>query len=269
MARILVIERRENLRASVLFAAEGHVVVTAVEAVEAVEAIAGLRPELVLVETMVPDTKVVEICRLVRATTAAPIVVLSNPCSERESLAAFEHGADTVISEPVGPHELVARVRALLRRRPWEPELASDVVVVGPISLDRGRREIKVRGELLRVPRREFEIAEILLASAGRTVPRSMIVRELWGTMRDTKSLDVQVGRLRGRLAAAGVPNAIVTVRGVGFRVLAEEELEDLAAAAAASTIDLAEIDLAGAVEIDARDDAQTPSGRSPAGSPA
>jgi two-component system response regulator RegX3 len=154
---------------------------------------------------------------------------------------AFESGADTVLSEPVGPHELVARVRALLRRRPAEPENSSDVVVVGPIALDRGRREITVDGQLVRVPRREFEIAEILLASAGRTVSRSVIVRELWGTMRDTKSLDVQVGRLRSRLAAAGAPNAIVTIRGVGFRVLADEELER--AVHLRETIELDQID--------------------------
>ena len=227
MARILVVERREAPRASAVFTAEGHAVVTAIDPGEAADAISGIRPDAVVIETLVPDTHVFEICRLVRAATSAPIIVLSDPFSERESLAAFGFGADIVLPEPVGSHELVARVRALLRRRRSDPELTSDIVVVGPIALDRGRREITVDGQLVRVPRREFEIAEILLAAAGRTVPRSLIVRELWGTMRDTKSLDVQVGRLRGRLTAAGAPNAIVTIRGVGFRVLAEEELAD------------------------------------------
>jgi two-component system response regulator RegX3 len=184
-------------------------------------------PELVALEVRTPDARALHACRLIRAATTTPLLVLSDRCSERDSVAAFSAGADSVVTEPVGAHELVARARALMRRAPDLPEASDDLVVVGPIVLDRARREITVRDELVVVPRREFEIAELLMSEAGRVVTRARIVRDLWGAMRDTKSLDVQVGRLRARLSAASGRACIVTVRGVGFRFATADELEE------------------------------------------
>ena len=120
----------------------------------------------------------------------------------------------------------------VLRRAPTPDDDANpDKVVVGPILLDRARRELFVHGTQVAVPRREFDIAEVLMRKAGRVVARKEIIRELWGAARDTKSLDVQVGRLRTKLTAAEGRQRIVTVRGVGFRFLTDEVPHALGAA--------------------------------------
>jgi DNA-binding response OmpR family regulator len=226
MARVLVIEGGARQRASTLLTAEGFTVFTAVGTQEATEVVEGLRPDVVLVEVDSPTVRILEMCDALRAESATPIVVVSGQCPESAAVAAFAAGADSVVIEPVGPHELVARVRAVLRRAPRAPEVANDVIAIGPVRLDRARRELSVDGELIMVPRREFEIAEVLMREAGRVVTRDVLVRELWGTMRDTKSLDVQVGRLRTRLSRAGAGKCIVTVRGVGFRFATAEEMD-------------------------------------------
>jgi two-component system response regulator RegX3 len=178
----------------------------------------------VIFEVPVLGVSVVDACRIVRASSALPIVIVAGPHAEREAIAAFAAGVDTVITEPVGAHELIARVRALLRRRPAALPADDQRLRVGPILLDRAKRELTVRGIPVSLPRREFDIADVLMREAGRVVRRTVIVRELWGSMPDTKSLDVQVGRLRTRLAAAGAGSCILTVRGVGFRFAAAEE---------------------------------------------
>jgi two-component system, OmpR family, response regulator RegX3 len=226
MSRILVIEVGREPSASALLAAEGFTVLTARERSEAVECLASFRPELLLVEADVPRGRAIDTCKTLRAATAAPIVMVSGPCPEREAVAAFTVGVDSLVLGPVGPHELIARLRALLRRLPPAAEETGDVVAIGAVMLDRARRELRVHGELVAIPRREFDIAEILMRDAGRVVPRTVIVRELWGSMRDTKSLDVQVGRLRARLAAAEGIRRIVTVRGVGFRFVTDDVAE-------------------------------------------
>jgi DNA-binding response OmpR family regulator len=226
MARVLVIERREPPRAAALLEAEGFTVVTAVQRREAVTVIDTFRPDLVLVESVSPGGAVLDLCEGVRSAISVPLVLVSGPGPERDAVAAFGAGVDSVILEPVGRHELIARVRALLRRNPPTTDLGGDRIAVGPILLDRARRELLVHGELVRLPRREFDIAELLMREVGRVVARQKIVRELWGSVRDTKSLDVQVGRLRARLAAAEGRRRILTVRGVGFRFLADDDPE-------------------------------------------
>jgi two-component system response regulator RegX3 len=246
MARVLIVERRESARASALLEAEGFTVVVAVHPRETVSVLGTFRPDLVLVETVSPSTSVLELCARVRATAAIPLLLLSGPCSERDAVAAFASGVDHVVIEPVGRHELIARIRALLRRTPAE-DVPVDVITVGPVVLDCARRELFVRGEQVRIPRREFDIAELLMRDVGKVVSRRKIVRELWGTVRDTKSLDVQVGRLRARLSAAEGKRRIVTVRGVGFRFLDDDdpELEHATRTATATDLALLQIDLA------------------------
>jgi two-component system, OmpR family, response regulator RegX3 len=229
MTRILVVEECAQPRVSQLVAAEGFTVFTAVDRAEGLETLDTCQPELVLLEVSTPDARVLETASALRAATVSPIVMLSGPCSEREAVAAFAAGVDSLILGPTGPHELIARVRALLRRLPPQPEELPDTLVIGPVVLDRWRRELRVNGSLVPLPRREFDIAELLMREGGRVVPRAVIVRALWGSTRDTKSLDVQVGRLRARLAAIEGRRRIVTVRGVGFRFVPDAELEALA----------------------------------------
>jgi DNA-binding response OmpR family regulator len=226
MARVLIVEQHERPRAAAILEAEGFVVVTAVHFHETVSVIDTFRPDLVLVEAVSPGAAVLELCAGIRAAGPSPLVLLSGPCPERDAVEAFGSGVDSVVTEPVGPHELVARIRALLRRTPPDVDAVGDLITVGPVVLDCARRELFVHDEHIRIPRREFDIAELLMRDAGKVVSRQKIVRELWGTVRDTKSLDVQVGRLRARLTAAEGRRRIVTVRGVGFRFLADDDPE-------------------------------------------
>ena len=230
MSRVLVVEGGPGPGVSGRLAREGFTVLTARERSEALESVVSFRPQLVLIEAPVPRGRSLDTCRVLRSATTVPMVLLSGPCTERDALAAFGVGLDSLVVEPVGHHELVARLRALLRRVPLDSATTHDQLVVGPIVLDRARRELRITGVLVPMPRREFDIAEVLMREAGRVVPRSVLVRELWGSMRDTKSLDVQVGRLRARLAAIEGVRRIVTVRGVGFRLLADDIEIDLTA---------------------------------------
>jgi DNA-binding response OmpR family regulator len=224
MGQVLVVERRQPSRAAHELQSEGFAVVTAVHSREALTVCDTTRPDIVVVEGTASHADVRTLCASIRSASNAPLALLSPPCSEQDAVAALGAGVDTLILEPVGHHELVARIRAVLRRVPPVSATTLDLLVVGPVVLDVARRELFVRGEEVRTPRREFDIAILLMRDAGRVVSRQSILRELWGSVRDTKSLDVQVGRLRARLDAAEGRRRIVTVRGVGYRFLADDE---------------------------------------------
>jgi len=158
-----------------------------------------------------------------------PVMLIIDRLDEEVVLEAYAKGVAAVLGAQTGPREIVARVRALARRIEVLAALVGDVLTVGPVVLDRQCRRLTVAGHLVHVPRREFEIAEALMRRAGVVVPRQSLLRELWGEYRqDTKTLDVQVGRLRSRLAAAEGRIRIVTVRGVGYRFLTDDDLHRL-----------------------------------------
>jgi DNA-binding response OmpR family regulator len=198
------------------------------DAGEVVDAVRAVEPEMLLVEVVTPDAKVVRLCTRVRATHSLPILVSTGRCSETAIVNVYAAGVDAVLTRPIGDFEFVARVRALLRRIPTPAPRLVDTLVVGPVTLDRGSRELFVDGVLIPLPRREFDIAERLMRDAGRVVMRDTMIRDLWGGPRDSKTLDVQVGRLRTRLALVeGGRRRIVTVRGVGYRFLADDEVDE------------------------------------------
>jgi DNA-binding response OmpR family regulator len=229
MARVIVIEERERPRVAALLTAEGMIVEPASAAPDVlVKQIQLAEPDLVVVETDVLARGVVRECAAIRAVSSVPITVLFERGSEREVIDAYGAGADALVAEPVGPHELVARVRAALRRAPQRRVADDDVVTVGPIQLDRARRQLTVNGDLIPLPRKEFDIAEVLMCNAGAVVMRSQLIRDLWGAARDTKTLDVQVGRLRARLLAAEGRRRIITIRGLGYRFATDEDLDAL-----------------------------------------
>jgi two-component system response regulator RegX3 len=260
MARVLVVEERTEARVAALVRTEGFDVVTAPGGAETSQWVKRHQPDVVIIEVERANRPALQLCGAVRAVTTAPIMVFSAHDDEREAVSSYNAGADVHVSEPVGAHEIVARVRAMLRWIvPSTDPAPGDTIVVGPVVLDRASRQLRVYGELIAVPRRELDIAELLMRKAGRVVTRDELVRELWGTARDTKSLDVQVGRLRTKLAAAEGRRRIVTVRGVGFRFVADDEPDpdsgdvelphldvviDLPAAERAVTIELLDDDL-------------------------
>jgi two-component system response regulator RegX3 len=238
MAGVVVIEERDHARVATLLTAEGMTVEPTTAPVDVVlKQIHINAPDLVVFEVHSLTRAVVRACAFIRGISHVPITVLFERGGEREIVDAYGAGADAVIAEPIGPHELVARVRAALRRAPQPRPVNSDVLTVGPIELDRARRQITVRGELIPLPRKEFDIAEVLMLNAGAVVSRTLLIRDLWGSARDTKTLDVQVGRLRARLAAAEGRRRILTIRGLGYRFATDDDLDAIEPNGAASSV--------------------------------
>lgn len=226
ISRVMVVEGRQSSRAAALLGAEGLVVETTCENTGDVsDLVDTFKPHLLILEFMAVTGPVLLLCERLEAATTAPIVVLCESGEEADALAAFAAGARAVVSEPIGSHELVARIRALLRRVKSQDELPEEVIIVGPVVLDRASFRVTVAGQAVHMPPKEFDIAELLMRRAGAVVARDEILRELWGARRDSKSLAVQIGRLRARLAAIEGRERIITVRGVGYRFATDEQL--------------------------------------------
>jgi two-component system response regulator RegX3 len=196
---------------------EGWVVSTATSE-DAVTAVDTYRPDLVVLHVQRFGLGL-EVCSAVRTRSRVAVMIVSRSSAEEDIVAGLRRGADAIVVEGVGGREFVARARALLRRVP--PSRSADpvdVITVGPIVLNPGARQVAVNGELLALPRREFDILEVLMRDADRIVTREALRRRLWGTSRDSRTLDVQVRRLRTRLIDAEGSRRIITIRGVGYR---------------------------------------------------
>jgi len=234
VARILIVEVGGQSPALDILKSSGFGVEAVFFGDDAITEIDRVAPQLVLFDAHASNFAARELCRRLRSRSHRPIAVISAVSSEREVLAWFDAGADAFVAAPVGPHELVARVRALLRHQPRTVETQEpDSITIGRITLDREARQVFVDGRRISIPRREFDIAEILMSQAGRVVGRAELVRELWTLSPgakalnvNSKSLDVQVGRLRSRLRAVEGRPVIATVRGVGYKFLLAPDVE-------------------------------------------
>ena len=191
---------------------------------EALERFDAVQPALVLLDVMLPRVSGVDVCRQIRTHSRVPIIMVTARNAEIDAVVGLEVGADDYVTKPFRLRELIARVRAALRRVPvgTEPEGAQgDVIEIGDVRLDVGRHEVSVRGDLVALPLKEFELLELLLANAGRVLTRDVLIDRIWGPnyFGDTKTLDVHVKRLRTKVEEdPGSPTHIVTVRGVGYR---------------------------------------------------
>ena len=202
---------------------EGFLVETAADGVEALERFDAVRPALVLLDVMLPRVSGVDVCRQIRARSRVPIIMVTARNSEIDAVVGLEVGADDYVSKPFRLRELIARVRAALRRGPLEEdnEARADMLEIGDVRLDAARHEVAVRGELVALPLKEFELLELLLMNAGRVLTRDVLIDRVWGPnyYGDTKTLDVHVKRLRAKVEDdPSQPSRIVTVRGVGYR---------------------------------------------------
>jgi two-component system, OmpR family, response regulator RegX3 len=223
---VLVVDDEQSYRdaLSVALQREGFLVETAADGVEALERFDATKPALVLLDVMLPRVTGIDVCRQIRAKSRTPIIMVTARSSEIDAVVGLEVGADDYVSKPFRLRELIARVRAMLRRVPVgedEDAPSPELVEVGDVRLDSGRHEVSVRGELVALPLKEFELLELLLTNAGRVLTRDVLIDRIWGPnyFGDTKTLDVHVKRLRAKVEDdPSSPTRIVTVRGVGYR---------------------------------------------------
>jgi two-component system, OmpR family, response regulator RegX3 len=202
---------------------EGFRVQVARDGAEAIDLFESVRPDLVLLDVMLPKVSGIDVCRELRRRSQVPIIMVTAKGSEIDTVVGLEVGADDYVTKPYRLRELVARMRAVLRRRSSEATTTSsgEVLEVGDVRLDPERHEVEIRGDQVRLPLKEFELLEILLANAGRVLPRETLIDRVWGAdyVGDTKTLDVHVKRLRGKVEDdPSAPSRIVTIRGLGYK---------------------------------------------------
>jgi two-component system, OmpR family, response regulator RegX3 len=210
-------------------AREGWDSAVAATASDGLELAEQLHPELVLLDVGLPDGSGYDVCRELRRRSEVPIIMLSARGEETDRIVGLEVGADDYVVKPFSARELVARVRAVLRRVHREPGTGDEPLEVGGLCLDPGRHEATLDGDLLDLTRKEFEVLRLLMRNAGAVVSRDQLIEQVWDVnwFGPTKTLDVHVSGLRKKLGDdPAAPRYLYTVRGVGFRCASSEELD-------------------------------------------
>ncbi|MEX2441910.1 MAG: response regulator transcription factor, partial [Pontimonas sp.] len=203
MSTILVVEDEESLREPLeyLLRREGYEVIGVSDGLEAVKVAHDENPDLILLDLMLPGMAGTEVCREVRARSAVPIIMLTAKDSEVDIVVGLELGADDYITKPYSSRELLARIRAVLRRQDSEESGARNVLDLHGIRLDTEKHQVTRKGDLVALPLKEFELLELLMVNAGRVLTRGQIIDRVWGSdyFGDTKTLDVHIKRLRSK----------------------------------------------------------------------
>ncbi len=223
MTKILVVEDEKSLSEPLayLLRREGYEVSVVDNGLSAVEAVDQSPPDLMLLDLMLPGLAGTEVCREVRNRSSLPIIMLTAKDSEVDIVVGLELGADDYVTKPYSSRELLARIKAVLRRRSTDPDPADGILEYHGIVLDSDRHQLHVRGEPVSLPLKEFELLELLMVNAGRVLTRGQIIDRVWGSdyFGDTKTLDVHIKRLRSKIEVhPSEPTIIVTVRGLGYR---------------------------------------------------
>jgi two-component system response regulator RegX3 len=222
---ILVVDDEQSYRdaLSVALQREGFLVETAADGPEAIARFDATKPALVLLDVMLPKVSGIDVCRELRTRSRVPIIMVTARNAEIDAVVGLEVGADDYVTKPFRLRELIARVRATLRRVPITDENREhpEILEIGDVRLDAARHEVQVRGHTVALPLKEFELLELLMANAGRVLTRDVLIDRIWGPnyFGDTKTLDVHIKRLRSKVEPDPAnPGRIVTVRGVGYR---------------------------------------------------
>ena len=225
MSRILVVEDEQSFSDALSFMLrkEGFDVAVADDGQVAVESFERDGADLVLLDIMLPGMSGTEVCRRIRMTSQVPIIMVTAKDSEIDKVVGLELGADDYVTKPFSSRELVARIRAVLRRRTSEPGTTTDASLrAGSIEMDVERHVVTVDGETVKLPLKEFELLEVLMRNAGRVLTRGQLIDRVWGSdyVGDTKTLDVHVKRLRSKIEPDPTePTVLVTVRGLGYKL--------------------------------------------------
>jgi two-component system, OmpR family, response regulator RegX3 len=222
---VLVVEDEESFVEALVVGLkrEGFLVKVARDGVEAVDIFEAVRPDLVLLDVMLPRLSGIDVCRELRTRSRVPIIMVTAKGGEIDTVVGLEVGADDYVTKPYRLRELVARMRAVLRRSPpaEDSPAGGDVLEVGKVRLDPERHEVHVGGLPVLLPLKEFDLLELLLANAGRVLTRETLIDRVWGPhyVGDTKTLDVHVKRLRSKIEEdPSSPRRITTIRGLGYK---------------------------------------------------
>jgi two-component system, OmpR family, response regulator RegX3 len=223
MTRVLVVEDEESFSdaLSYMLGKEGFEAVVAGSGPEALAEFDRGGADIVLLDLMLPGLPGTEVCRALRSRSNVPIIMLTAKDGEIDKVVGLELGADDYVTKPFSSRELVARMRAVLRRRGDADEPAASILESGPVRMDVDRHVVTVHGESVQLPLKEFELLEVLLRNSGRVLTRMQLIDRVWGAdyVGDTKTLDVHVKRLRAKVEAdPATPGHIVTVRGLGYK---------------------------------------------------
>ncbi|POM25673.1 Sensory transduction protein regX3 [Actinomadura rubteroloni] len=223
MTRVLVVEDEESFSDALSYnlRKEGFEVAVAATGPDALEQFDQAGADLVLLDLMLPGLPGTEVCRELRSRSNVPVIMLTAKDSEVDKVVGLELGADDYVTKPFSTRELIARMRAVLRRRGEGGEPVVATLEAGPVRMDVERHVVTVEGGSVQLPLKEFELLEVLLRNAGRVLTRMQLIDRVWGAdyVGDTKTLDVHIKRLRAKIEdVPSTPRHIITVRGLGYK---------------------------------------------------
>jgi two-component system, OmpR family, response regulator RegX3 len=222
---VLVIEDEESFIEALVVGLkrEGFLVTVARDGMEGLELFDRSRPDLILLDLWLPKKSGIDVCREIRTRSRIPIIMVTAKSSEIDTVVGLEVGADDYVTKPFRLRELVARMRAVMRRSAGTEEtpLTGELMEIDGLSLDPERHEVRLAGDLVPLPLKEFELLEMLMGNAGRVLTRETLIDRIWGPnyVGDTKTLDVHIKRLRAKVEEdPSRPARITTVRGLGYK---------------------------------------------------
>ncbi len=223
MTRVLVVEDEQSLREPLVYLLEkeGYEVLDAADGNAAIELFKSTNPDIVLLDLMMPGMSGNEVCRVIRQTSNVPVIMLTAKDSEIDKVVGLEIGADDYVTKPYSTRELLARMKAVLRRNSEPTPVTDGLLEGGPVSMDVDRHMVFVNGQKVAMPLKEFELLELLLENRNRVLTRAQIIDRVWGSnyFGDTKTLDVHVKRIRSKIEDDPArPVHLVTVRGLGYK---------------------------------------------------
>ncbi len=223
MTKILVVEDEQTMRETLVFLlrSEGYTVLEAEDGEQAVNIFNAEGADLILLDLMLPKLTGKDVCKAIRTTSDVPIIMLTAKDTEIDKVIGFEIGADDYVTKPYSKNELLARMKAVLRRNGGPREAENGILEAGPVRMDIERHLVFFNGEKVTMPLKEFELLELLLENRNRVLTRGQIIDRVWGSnyFGDTKTLDVHVKRLRSKIEADPArPMHLLTVRGLGYK---------------------------------------------------
>ena len=224
MTRVLVVEDEESYSDALAYMLrkEGFEVAIAADGPTALAEFDRAGADIVLLDLMLPGIPGTEVCRQIRQTSNVPVIMVSAKDDEVDKVVGLELGADDYITKPYSPRELVARIRAVLRRGLGDAAPDTQTLEAGPVRMDTERHVVTISGEDVRLPLKEFELLEMFLRNPGRVLTRGQLIDRVWGSdyVGDTKTLDVHVKRLRAKIEPSPAePKYLTTVRGLGYKL--------------------------------------------------